>query len=94
MKKFILIFCFAFVVVFCMVLNFSITAYCYADTFKVCDLDFEKDIVYIKNSTGFIYSFYGIEDYFIDDYVSCIMFNNCTKNIIDDKVISAKYCGF
>lgn len=68
--------------------------FCYPQCFIVSEIDYKNNIVYIETPTGFIYSFYGVDDWFVGDHCSAIMFNNYTKNIIDDKIVSVKYCGF
>ena len=66
----------------------------YPATFKVYKMDSENDLVYIVSSTGYTYSFYGCEDYCIDDYVTCIMGDNSTTEITDDYIIDVRYSGF
>ena len=72
----------------------NVTDGIYPAAFKVYKMDFENDLVYIVSSTGFTYSFYGCEDYCIDDYVTCIMGDNSTTEITDDYIIDVKYSGF
>lgn len=67
----------------------------YAQGFIVSDINIDSDLVTIKTSTGVIYQFFGIEDWEINDHCVCLMFNNFTsKDIMDDKIINIRYCGF
>ena len=67
----------------------------YAQEFIVSDINIDSDLVTIKTSTGVIYQFFGIEDWEINDHCACLMFNNFTsKDIMDDKIINIRYCGF
>lgn len=66
----------------------------YAKTAIVYDLDYENDIVYISDSNGNAWSFTGIEDYELGDYVSIIMYDNDTPNIYDDIIVSVRYSGY
>lgn len=66
----------------------------YPTTMQVIDLDYKNDIVTVENATGFTYQFYGCEDYYVDDLVSMVMFNNGTDIITDDIIISARYSGY
>ena len=61
----------------------------------ITNTSYDENIVTCETSTGFIYSFYGIEDYFVGDIIICTMDDNGTpKSIIDDKIIDTKYSGF
>lgn len=75
-------------------MSFFYKWFCYPQSFIVSDIDYKNNIVYIATPTGFIYSFYNVDDWIIGDHCAAIMFNNYTKYIIDDKIISVKYCGF
>lgn len=66
----------------------------YPTTMQVINLDYKNDIVTVETATGFTYEFYGCEDYYINDLVSMVMFNNGTDNITDDIIISTRYSGF
>lgn len=72
----------------------STTDSIYPATYKVYKLDYDKDLVYIISSTGYVYTFYGCEDYMMDDYVTCIMGDNSTTEITDDYIIDVRYSGF
>lgn len=61
----------------------------------ITNTSYDENIVTCETSTGFIFEFYGIEDYFVGDIIICTMDDNGTpKSIIDDKIIDTKYSGF
>lgn len=84
---------FIFIIVSCSI-SFFYKWFIYPQNFIVSEIDYKNNIVYIETPTGFIYSFYGVDDWLVGDHCSAIMFDNYTKNIIDDKIVSVKYCGF
>ena len=63
----------------------------YSTVMKVTDIDLDNDIVYVENWNGNVYSFYGVEDWFVGDYCSLVMGNNYTADITDDTIISIRY---
>jgi len=69
------------------------TADLYAKSAVVVDLDRQADIVTIKDSQGFLWSFNGCEDWEIGDNCACVMSNCGTDSIFDDKIISATFQG-
>ena len=66
----------------------------YPRAMQVTALDYEQDIVTCEDAVGFIWEFYGTEDYEVHDMVSCIMYDNCTENITDDWIVKAQYAGY
>ena len=60
---------------------------------EIIGINREKDIVTFCTSTGNKFSFYGAEDYAEGDIVACIMDDNGTPGIYDDRVIMAYYQG-
>lgn len=67
----------------------------YPSTMIVTHVDCFTDSVVVENSTGFVYSYFGVEDIIPGDVVSVVMYNNGTPwTIEDDQVISARYSGF
>ena len=60
----------------------------------ITNTNYDENIVTCETATGYIFQFYGIEDYFVGDIVICTMDDNGTKSIIDDKIIDTKYSGF
>ena len=90
MKKFFII---LFIVLLFAIFFLNIVESFYVENFEVMETDLENDIVYIKNSSGFVYSFYGVGNWQEKDFCTCIMFDNFTKNIFDDEIIFVKYQG-
>ena len=66
----------------------------YPKTMVVTDLNYEQDTVTCIDSSGYIWEFYGTEDYTGHDMVSCIMYDNGTEAITDDMIISVQYSGY
>ena len=60
----------------------------------VTDLDRERDIVTVEELDGSnVWTFYGVEDWEINDICSLTMFNNNTPKIYDDIIIGTTYSG-
>ena len=60
----------------------------------VTDLDREHDIVTVEELDGSnVWTFYGVEDWEINDICSLTMFNNNTPKIYDDIIIGTTYGG-
>lgn len=51
------------------------------------------DTVYCQDTKGNIWSFYGVEDWFVGDGCRLQMYDNGTSEITDDVVLSATYTG-
>lgn len=73
-------------------LVFSIGGY-YPSYATVVDLDVESDIVSAEDNNGFVWDFYGVEDYDIGDGVALVMYDNGTVSIFDDVIVDARYVG-
>lgn len=65
----------------------------YPDTYIITETDRTNDLVTISDCNGYTYQFEGVEDYFVGDLVSCIMFDNFTPEITDDIIITQRYGG-
>lgn len=63
----------------------------YPETAIVVGLDYDSDIVTVRNYNGHLWEFNGCEDYAIDDVVGMIMFDNGTREISDDQIIDVRY---
>lgn len=63
----------------------------YPKTMQIVHIDYETDIVTCEDAHGFIWEFTGVEDYCENDYVACIMFDNFTDTIFDDKIKVVRY---
>ena len=60
----------------------------------VTGLDRERDIVTVEELDGSnVWTFYGVEDWEINDICSLTMFNNNTPKIYDDIIIGTTYGG-
>lgn len=73
-------------------LVFSIGGH-YPSYATVVDLDVESDIVSAEDNNGFVWDFYGVEDYDIGDGVALVMYDNGTVSIFDDVIVDARYVG-
>lgn len=60
----------------------------------VSDINYNDDIVYCTDFNGFIWSFYGVEDWAINDICSLTMYDNNTEIIYDDIILNATYSGY
>lgn len=65
----------------------------YPLTTIVTEINEEKDLVSVTDSNGYVWQFYGVEDWEEGDICSIIMDNNGTKEILDDTIIKVQYGG-
>lgn len=65
----------------------------YAKTTIVQELDEENDMVILRDSNGYTWTFTGIEDWEINDVCSCLMDTKGTPSIYDDEILSTQYEG-
>lgn len=65
----------------------------YPLTTIVTEINEEKDLVSITDNNGFVWQFYGVEDWKEGDICSVIMSDNGTKNILDDTIVKVQYGG-
>lgn len=66
----------------------------YPTTMIITDTNEAQDLVTMSTASGLEYQFYGIEDYFAGDLVSCIMFDNFTPDDVrDDIILAHRYSG-
>lgn len=65
----------------------------YPQTYIITEIDKANDLVTIETCTGYEYQFYGVEDYYEGDLVSCIMYTNGTETITDDAILTHRYSG-
>ena len=63
----------------------------YPLTAKVTALDKENDIVYCVDGSGFLWSFFGCEDWEVNDLASLLMNGNGTEIIYDDEIVKTHY---
>lgn len=58
----------------------------------VRELDYTNDLVTVEDSVGFLWSFYGTEDWLVGDYCNLILeWNPTTHNIRTAEIIAAVY---
>ena len=65
----------------------------YPMTGIVTELNETDDTVTVETATGFRFAFYGVEDWQIGDFASCIMYDNGTDEITDDAILTVRYAG-
>lgn len=53
--------------------------------------EIENDTVTVEDSNGNLWSFDGAEDWQVGDGCALIMYDNSTREIIDDTIISTRY---
>lgn len=73
----------------CQLYNANQISHLYPLTTTVTEI--KKDTVTVEDSNGNLWSFNGAEDWEVGDGCALIMDDNSTSEIIDDKIISAKY---
>lgn len=66
----------------------------YPKTAVVVVLDYNEDLVVVKDANGQRWCFEGTEDWAIDDVASLLMNDNGTEIIYDDEIVKAQYSGF
>lgn len=66
----------------------------YGKTTIVTQIDYTNDIVYCDDFNGFTWSFFGTEDWNIDDIATFVMYDNNTADIHDDIIIKVTYNGY
>lgn len=65
----------------------------YPQAFRVYSVDRSADLVTLETSTGLLFDFYGVEDWTTGDVCAAVMDDNGTPEIIDDRIIMARYAG-
>ncbi len=63
----------------------------YPETAKVVEVDYDADLVTVETFTGFLFAFYGCEDWAEGDCASLIMEDNGTDLVYDDEIVMAQY---
>ena len=66
----------------------------YAHTAVIVEFNYDEDVVVVEDAVGFLWEFEGIEDYFVGDVVSMLMWDNGTESIFDDVILDVVYSGF
>ena len=57
-------------------------------------VDYDHNKVYCKDFNGEVWCFNGCEDWIKGDIASMVMFDNGSKIIYDDEIISVRYDGW
>ena len=65
----------------------------YPLTTIVTEINPEIDVVSITDNNGFVWQFYGVEDWEEGDVCSVIMNDNGTETIFDDIIVTTRYGG-
>ena len=65
----------------------------YPLTTIVTEINPEIDVVSITDNNGFVWQFYGVEDWKEGDICSVIMNDNGTETIFDDIIVTTRYGG-
>lgn len=65
----------------------------YPLTTIVTEINPEIDVVSITDNNGFVWQFYGVEDWEEGDICSVIMNDNGTETIFDDIIVTTRYGG-
>ena len=97
MKKYqFLIGCAIFVVIFSLFLNATIGALAedYPTCGKIIKIDYQENLIYIKDFSGNVWVYEGVEDWVIGDIVAMIMDDMNTAIIYDDEIKVVRYCGW
>lgn len=63
----------------------------YPTTFVVVNVDHISDELTLKDACGNLWIVNGVEDYFVGDGVSAIMFDNDTERVEDDIIVDMTY---
>lgn len=63
----------------------------YPETAKVIEVNYNEDTVTVETFTGFLFVFYGCEDWQEGDCASLIMEDYGTDLVYDDAIIMAQY---
>ena len=66
----------------------------YASTTVVVDINYDTDTVVCEDSAGYVWEFYGAENWCIGDVCSMVMCDNGTPSILDDTIESVRYSDY
>lgn len=88
-----------FVIVICVIILFSASFNKalydrhYALSGEIWELDYNNDIVTVRDFSGHLWTFSGCEDWMLGDICNMIMDNHNTDNIYDDQIKKVTYGG-
>ena len=99
MKNFCVIFWIVAIIFVILAVSFPIPAQAascelYPNCGVVVEVDNVQDLVTFEDFTGNLWTFHGVEDWYVDDICACIMNDNGTSIIYDDIIVSVRYCGW
>lgn len=66
----------------------------YPLTAIVMEFDYDNDLVTCIDGADNFWSFHGIDDWHMGDFVSMIMSDNGTPTIYDDIILQTEYAGY
>lgn len=99
MKKFCIISW--IIAIVCVIFSLSFPIHAYAESgelYPTCGIVVEvndtQNLVTFQDFTGNRWTFYGVEDWYVNDICACIMNDNGTIEIYDDIIVSTQYCGW
>ena len=89
------------IAIVCVILSLSFPIHAYAENnelYPTCGIVIEindtQNLVTFQDFTGNRWTFYGVEDWYVNDICACIMNDNGTSEIYDDIIVSVQYCGW
>jgi len=59
----------------------------------VTEVNREADFITVETQNGHMWEFYGAEDWCVGDIAALLMDDMGTLEVIDDMIISVRYCG-
>lgn len=65
----------------------------YPLTALVVETDEAADTVFVEDYAGNLWSFEGVEDWFVGDFASLLMNDMGTPLIFDDEIVAVRYAG-
>lgn len=67
----------------------------YAKSAIVTEIDYENNLVSVTDYNGFVWQFFGCEDWAEGDICAMVMNNNGTsETIFDDVIVNTSYSGY
>lgn len=63
----------------------------YANLTTVVEIDRNADVVVCQDFNGFVWEFYGAEDWAEGDLCNLVMYDNLTEKIYDDIIVRTIY---
>ena len=60
---------------------------------KITEVAYDIDAVFFVDGAGHEWVFYGCEDWMVDDFVACLMWDAGTSVIFDDEILDVLYAG-